>query len=822
MRGKSFHKNWVYYPSNADKSPLKTPQEVMIPHDAVIGMERIADTECGTKKAFFPNGRYIYQKEFTVPKEWNEKQVFLLFEGIYRNAKIYVNNEFASGIVNGYSELFFEITSLLQYGKKNTICVEVHTGDDSRWYTGAGIYRNVQIFVTGQVHIAHNGVKLTTQSIQNQTAAIGSEIKIENKDFCTHFICAEIEFTDAEGKLAAKDCYSLKCRSGASEIIYPRIYIKDAKLWGCKHPNLYICRVRIREEEKILDEYETTYGIRMLTLDPENGLCINGEPINLFGGCLHHDNGLIGAVSIQEAEERKIKLLRSAGYNAIRCAHNPASTALLNACDKYGMTVMDEFSDVWNVTKSTDDDAITFELEWERNLTAMIERDYNHPSVILYSIGNEIPEAGNSEGAETARRLSNKIRHLDSSRFITCGINGMISNLYRIKELIGTEKNMPEMSEDQPLEINSLMNAMGSMMKDIQSHPEIVKSTLETMEALDVAGYNYAEGRYLEDAANFTNWISVGTETFPKDLAGNWKLVLENSNILGDYSWTSWDYLGEVGIGMNHFDSKLNGSGMGGSYPYAAAYCGDFDLTGRRRPQSYYREIIVGHRKQPYIAVRDPKHYGETPFVTAWSWFPVENTWTFHGCEGMTTEVEVYSTAEEVELVLNGKPLCRKKVPKENTDCALAGRTTFEVVYETGRLQAIAYENGEMAGNYELTTADQKVELCVSAEKAQTVADENHLAYLNISFRDAKGIINTQITNSIAVTIQGAGELYGFGTGNPILTGNYKQNVCEAYQGEALLIVRPTGIGTIYVKLSAEGFEDKNIEIVSSAEKGYR
>lgn len=815
MKKISFNSDWSFYPCRPDKSPAKEPMKITLPHDATIYEKRSKDAESKGKKAYFPNGAYIYQKEFGVPGEWKGKKIYLFFEGIYRNAMIYVNEAYVGQCISGYSELYLDVSAWLEYGKKNQIKILLRVGDDSRWYAGAGIYRDTWLLVADPMHIAMNGVRLSTRSADEQIAVIQTEIRLENEDIYNHNITVTTEFFDEEEKLAVRDEYSLLVQARTQEKICPRIYIKKPKLWDCENPHLYTCRVTLTEENTVLDVSQDSFGVRTLSLDPVRGLCINGKTVKLYGGCIHHDNGILGAVSIDCAEERRIKKLREAGYNAIRSAHHPASRALLNACDKYGMTVMDELTDMWKEPKSLEDDAAYFPMGWEQMVSKMVEKDYNHPSVIFYSIGNEIPEFGRSDGARIARSLSNKIRELDDSRFITCGVNGLMSNLYRIKELLGENAGPSEDSEGakEALEINSLMTSMGELMKGGQQHPEIVKSTLEAMEALDVAGYNYAEGRYCSDAEQFTNWISVGTETFPKDLAGNWKLVMENSNVLGDYSWTAWDYLGEAGIGKNHWQPELNGvgNGMGEAYPYIAAYCGDFGLTGIRRPQSYYREIVIGKRKEPYIAVQNPDTYGKEIFVTPWSWFPVVPTWTFPGCEGKKTAVEVYSNAQEVELFLNGTSMGRKKVPQETTSEILANLVTFEIPYEMGKLEAVAYEAGRISGSCELVTAEDEVMLRAEPEAEW---EGRELVYIPIGFYDKHNILHTQMERKVSVQVSGAGELYGLGTGNPITQESYKETVCTTYLGAALAVIRVRGKGKITVAVSSEGYETVNIEFV--------
>lgn len=821
MRGFLFNDGWKCCPCGSDLRPLKEAVEVSLPHDAMIGSCRDKTLDGGNRKGFFPDGTYMYKKVFEAKREWKDKHIYMLFEGVYRKSRIYVNEEYVGGASNGYTDIFFDITHALRYDRSNEIKVIVSTGHDSRWYSGAGIYRDVRLFVVNETHFAYEGIRLTTEAVRNGVASIRAEVHIENNSPCGKELQVDIQIFDREKKPVNRDLYRFNCKGTEMEVLYPRLYIKNAHIWDCDSPYLYTYAAKLLDGDEVIDEAEIIFGIRELSLDHINGLCVNGKSVKLYGGCIHHDNGVIGAVSFRRSEERKIRRLKAAGYNAIRSSHNPIGRYLLDACDKYGMLVMDELTDVWNTSKCVDDDAVTFSDEWEILIENMVQKDYNHPSVIMYSIGNEIPELGTRAGAKTARELANKIRELDPSRYVTCAINGLMSNIHRIDELFkdisGSQEDIGELQNSK--DVNALMSAMGNVMKERQNHPEIVKSTAEAAESLDIVGYNYAQGRYLPDSVLFTNRVVVGTETFPKDLWENWDLTMKNGNVLGDFSWTAWDYIGEVGIGMNHFDVSLNADGYGAKYPYTTANCGDFDLIGERRPQSYYREIVVGHRMEPYIAVRHPKHYGEQPYVSPWSWFPTESTWTFHGYEGRKTSVEVYSDADEIALFLNGVCIGKKEVPKNSVGNVLAYYVTFEVVYEPGELTAVAYKNAEYYSEYKLRTAERAVTLCAEVEP-EAEQDAYGLAcgdisYISVCVKDQNGIVNTCSDEPVTVEIEGTGSLCGFGTGNPVTEQSYISDQCRLYHGKALLVVRADKPGTIRINISTEGKEKRHITLKS-------
>ena len=342
MKPISFNTGWTCEPGLggnifARGGPQVEPIPVTLPHDATIHEKRTPDAPSGTNKGHYPNGSYMYSKTISVPAEWAEKRVSLEFEGVYMNARVYINSDFAGQCPNGYAGFVIPCNDLLNYGEDNTITVKLHTDQDSRWYAGAGIYRNVKLYVADQVPIAHDGVRLTTLAADAQVASVQADITLCNEGTTRRVVSVSVELLDAEGNVACTDTQSLQITSNATEVLHARLYVRNPKLWSLDEPNLYRAVVRVTEGENVIDESEIeTFGIRVLTLDNVRGLAINGQSVKLYGGCIHHDNGILGAATIERAEERRVQKLKSAGYNAIRMAHHPASKALLKACDKYG------------------------------------------------------------------------------------------------------------------------------------------------------------------------------------------------------------------------------------------------------------------------------------------------------------------------------------------------------------------------------------------------------------------------------------------------------------------------------------------------------
>lgn len=799
----SFNRDWVYFKDTGNRTfdphaaqVARVP--VTLPHDATIREERSPDAPGGSAKGYYPNGAYVYLKRFDAPADWADKRVSLLFEGAYMNARVFLNGDFAGQCPHGYSEFSVHLNDFLRFGEANELSVSLYSDLDSRWYAGAGLYRNVHLYVADPLHIALHGVKLTTLSADAKVAAVSAEITVENEGLRARNAKVEIVLVDADGGVACRDLRKLNIRGKAAEVVCPRLYVENPRLWSPDAPNLYRAEVRLWEGDAVTDAAVVeTFGLRVLTLDPVRGLAVNGRTVKLYGGCIHHDNGVIGAATIDRAEERRVELLKSAGYNAIRSAHHPMSRALLAACDRCGVLVMDELTDMWHTSKTMRDYGAAFESRWREDVRAMVIKDYNHPSVAMYSMGNEIPESGKPAGAAIYRKLAALTRALDPTRYITAGLNSLLAGV-DLSAVFGQQK--PEG------EINSMMSDLGAMMQKLSCLPEVVEATSESYESMDICGYNYATDRAVSDCAQFTNRISVGAETFPKDLAYNWKIVRENPRAIGDFSWTSWDYLGEAGIGRDKYRKGAR-EPFGGEYPWRIAWDADFDITGRRTPQGYYREIVVDHRAEPYVAMQDPAAYEREPFATAWSWPGTVSSWNWPGYEGKPIRVEVYGKGDEAELIVNGESLGRRPIPRESVDREIAFRTVFEAAYAPGKVEAVLYAGGAERGRYCVESADEKVELDVRADREQLRGDDGDLAFVDILLRDARGRVNPGADRKLRVRVEGAGVLQGFGSGNPRCEGNFWEGEYPSFYGHALAVIRPAREGEIIVTVEAEGCE---------------
>jgi hypothetical protein len=549
-----------------------------------------------------------------------------------------------------------------------------------------------------------------------------------------------------------------------------------------------------------LDRAALVTGIRTLQLDPAHGLRINGERVDLRGACIHHDNGVLGAAGDAAAEDRRIRRLKEAGFNAIRSSHNPASRAVLDACDRHGMLVMDELTDVWLQSKTAFDASVTFAETWRDEVAALVAKDRSHPSVIMYSIGNEILELGRPLGAAWGRRIAEEFRALDPSRYVTNGINGIIANLDAVAEAMAT-------AEEDAADPNTMMANMGAQMAAANASEAISRSIEESASVLDVVGFNYADSRYRQDAIDHPHRVIVGSETFRDRIAELWRLVTELPHVIGDFTWTGWDYIGEAGIGrVDYTDADgYQPTGTAGPYPYLLADCGDIDITGHRLPASYYREIAFGLRRDPYIAVHRPQHHGRPTAKTPWSWDDVVASWSWDAPDGAPVTVDVYADADEVELLLEGRSIGVATVGAARD---LVAR--FDIAYRPGELTAVARRAGAVIGTHALRSIRGEVSL--HAEVEEGILD-GPLSYVDIAVVDALGTVPCDRDVRVTVDVSGPGEIAGLGTGRARTEEGFAGPSCTTFDGRALAIVRRTASGPLTVSVAADGFAPVDVSL---------
>ena len=796
MKKIDFNQAWTY--CRVGEETVKC--EVMIPHDAMISEKRTEDSAGGINTGWFEGYDYIYEKEFEIPDEYEKQEISFEFEGVYHNAEVYLNGEKAAYRPYGYSNFYIDADPYLKCGEKNQIRVIAHNADqpNSRWYSGAGIYRPVWMYVRPKQHILRNGICVRTLSVD--PAVIEAEVN-----------------TNAPGKVKLE----VIADAGSDVIIAAEIHtdgklvkqleIPDAKLWSVNTPNLYQLRVTFVAEQENgqnkcmeTDQEEVIFGIRTLKWDEEKGITINGERVILRGACIHHDNGVLGACCYPDAEARKIRILKENGYNAIRSAHNPCSKALLEACDRQGMLVMDEFVDVWYIHKTEYDYVNYFKEWWKQDLKDMVEKDFNHPSVILYSTGNEVSETAQKKGIHLTKMMTEYLHSLDDSRPVSCGINiffnflssigfGVYSDKKAKKEAEQAEKTKGKKKKKAVGSqfFNDLAGLMGSgFMKTGATFYGCDVKTRGAFANMDIAGYNYGIKRYQHDLKKYPDRLILGSETFCDDAYTFWEMAKKNPRIVGDFVWAGMDYLGEVGVGSWEYRDYAPEFDHGPGWITAGS--GRIDLTGKPLAEAGYTKTAFELTNRPVIAVCPVNHTGEKHSPSAWKMTNAMESWSWEGFEGKQAEVEVYARAARVDLFLNGKKIGSNTLKN-------ACDTKFKVIYQSGMLEAVAYnQKGKELSRSALYTAEKDTELRVIAEEKSVRKD--HLTFIRLQYTDRTGIVKPLKRGILKVNVKG-GKLVGLGNACPYNEIGYCTNETDTYWGEALAVVQADGSGDVVLEV---------------------
>lgn len=747
---------------------------VTLPHDAMIHQSRKADNPSGSAQAYFPGGKYIYEKKFLKPED---EHILFQFEGVYQNARVTINGKEAGGTEYGYLPFFICADSLLTDGE-NTIRVECDNVNqpDSRWYTGAGIYRPVWMWTGPENGIEPEQVRVHTVSIK--PASVHVYTGHEN---------AEIQILDGGTVVAAGKGYE-------ADIVVP-----DAKLWSEDTPSLYTCKVTAGNDEAV-----TTFGIRSIRWD-NRGFYINGSPVLLRGGCVHHDNGILGAASPDEAEWRKVRILKEAGFNAIRSAHNPASRAMLEACDYYGMYMLDESWDMWFYHKNKFDYASYWRKNYLSDLAAMAKRDYNHPSVVMYSIGNEVSEPARNEGIEKTKEMVSFLKKIDGTRPVTGGFNLMIiANAKKGKGVYNEEGGRDDSADKKMQGMNSTMfnmitNLVGTGMNKSANSRAADEATAPSLDILDIAGYNYASGRYSMEGKCHPDRLIFGSETFPQDIAKNWEMVKRYPYLIGDFMWTAWDYIGEAGLGAWAY--TRDGSGFNKPYPWLLADTGAFDIVGIPNGEMFLAQAVWGLLGKPAIGVQPVNHPGVKPAKMAWRGTNAIASWAWHGCDGNKAIIEVFTDAPVIELFVNGKSLGKKKVKEY--------KATFKTKYQSGKIEAAAYDvSGREISRSCLESAAGEIRICAVPEVK--TARPGEIVYVDVALVGENGIVESNADRRLTIAVEG-GELLGFGSANPRTEERFDEGVYTTYYGVALAAVRVKENTT--VKITAADGECMAVQI---------
>ncbi len=741
---------------------------VALPHDAAIYEKRTADSDGGVNTGWYEGHDYEYVKAFDVPDNYKDKVITFEFEGVYHNAEVYINGQKACFRPYGYTNFYVYANEYLKFGGQNEIRVVARNADqpNSRWYSGAGIYRPVTMWVADKKHVKLNGVKIRTTSISPATVQVTATAS-ESGEIAVaisrngNIIVNDVKTTDADGTAVFA------------------FEIPDARLWSPETPELYECTTIFGD-----DENKQTFGIRTTSCTPADGFVVNGERVIIRGACIHHDNGILGARCYAEAEERKIRLLKQNGYNAIRSAHNPCSKAMLDACDRLGMLVMDEYCDMWYIHKNKYDYASYIEEWYERDITDMIDKDYNHPSVIMYSLGNEVAETGEKRGIELFRKMRAVCKSLDDERPVTTGVNIFFNYLYAL----GFGQYSDKKAEKNPNKkvgsefFNNLAGLFGDkFMKTMATLPGCDRKTRDCYAVMDVAGYNYGIKRYKHDIRKYPERIILGSETFCSDAYAFWEFAKANPPLIGDFVWAGMDYLGEVGVGS--WEYKEYAPSFAHGVGWVTAGSGRIDLIGNPLGEALYTKVAFELTDEPQIAVVPVSHTDEKHSPSAWKFSNALPTWSWNGLDGKKARVEVYSRAPIVELYVNGKKVGRKKF---KNNC----RFDFKVKYHDGEVTAVAKDaNGVELSRSCLKTAGDETVLSVMPEKTEVKLGE--VCFVRLKYTDGQGNVKPLERGIVDVKVDG-GELLATGNACPFNAIGYTSGKTDTYYGEAMAVVKAT------------------------------
>ena len=717
-------------------------------------------------------------------KSFQHHKVTIDFDGVYMNSGVWLNGHYLGNHSYGYTSFTYDLTPYLKpNGEQNIIAVKVsNEGKNSRWYSGSGIYRHIWLTVTEPVHIGRYGICITTPVVTEDKAIVDVKSTLENEQNTPISLNLVTTFFTSDNKAVRQTKKAIQLNGNSTLTDTQQIEVQKPLLWSVETPQLYKAITEIKSGDKTIDQFETLFGIRTIQVDGEKGFLLNGKRIILKGGCIHHDNGPLGAAAIDRAEERKIELLKKAGYNAIRLSHNPPSTQLLNACDRLGMMVVDEAFDMWELSKNPQDYHLYFKESWKKDLDEMIFRDRNHPSVIVWSIGNEIFEAPDSIGYKIGKDLSDEVHRMDPTRKVTEAI--VYLPPYTKKPWVDYEPQLANL--------------------DIDGYNYFLESGSDYFVRDSLTAHRFETEHVKHPAKTF-----MVTEYTPASALENFEKSEQFPFLIGSFKWTAMDYLGEAGIGrpLQLPQSRKLPKGlmrMGLFYkalwPVYNAYCGDIDLIGNPKPAYYYQNVVW--RNSPVeILVHSPIADSMQEVIAPWG-FPDElKSWTWPGREGKKMLVHVYTRGKEVKLELNGKTIA-KQVVAEGSITA-----TFEIEYQPGTLIAKTYDSGKETGESSLSTAGKAAGIRLVADRKLIKADPNDLSFVAVEIVDGKGnLVPSEDGLDIEYKLTGDATIAGVGNGKADDPSGFQLNHKKVYRGRGLIIIRPTGNkGIVTLKATAKG-----------------
>ena len=766
----NFNENWKFHlgdiaGASARQFNDQSWRTINLPHDWSIEGRPEINNPSGNDGGYYPAGIGWYRKTFNFQQDNRLTETIIYFEGVYMNATVFVNGHELGTHPYGFTSFFYDITPYLRTGE-NTMAIKVDNSQQKncRWYTGSGIYRNVKLIRTPKMRFEPWGTSVSTITVSPQQT-VQVETTVANRLDRPQQAVVQYRVLDDDNLLATKEEH-VTLEAGETRTLKTQITLNGAKLWSPETPRLYNLECRLQSSDGLLsDQVSTHFGVRSIEYSAQKGLLLNGLPLKLNGGCLHHDNGPLGAAAYRDAEWRKARLMKEAGFNAVRCSHNPPSEAFLDACDHLGLLVIDESFDGWRSSKTPHDYSTLFDQWWTKDIESMVLRDRNHPSVFCWSIGNEIIERKTPEAVLTAYALAGYVHKLDPTRPVT--------------------------------------SALAAWDSDWEIYDPLAA-------AHDIVGYNYMMHKGPSDHERVPERVMMQTESYPRDAFANWNRLDRNAYIIGDFVWTAIDYLGESGIGRFYYKGESEGEHyQRNQFPWHGAYCGDIDLTGIRKPISYYREMLYNPDRKLYMAVKEPNgYYGEIK-ETQWSVWPTWECWNWPGHEGKNIDVEIYSRYPAVRLYLNDRLIAEKPTTRNEEFKAI-----FTIPYSPGTLKVVGMENGKETDARILETAGNPARIQLTADHTEITADGESLVYVMAEITDRKGRLVPNADALIKFDVQGAGTLLATCSADLKDESAYTDSRRKAWKGRAMAVIKAGKVkGKLQVTAHGQGLKKASVTV---------
>lgn len=731
--------------------------------ESIIGPFSKEGTQGGASTAETVGGTAWYRKTFELKYMTKYPVSILNFDGVYMDCDVWVNGKKVATHPYGYTAFDVDITPYVKAGK-NVVAVYVRNeGKNTRWYSGSGIYRHVRLLRKANTYLKHNSVYVATQKVDGADATLSVQAEMKGKSAKEAWL--KVSLQDAENKVV----YTKEIPFGGT-MVRGTLNLKDAKMWSPENPYLYKVKAELMVEGKKLDAEVFNIGVRTISFDAKNGFAINGNKMVLKGGCMHHDNGFLGAAAIDRAEERRVQLMKAYGFNAIRCSHNPQSREFYEVCDRLGMLVIDESFDMWEREKNPEDYHRFFKQWYARDIESMVMRDRNHPSIIMWSVGNEINERAEELGYRITRQLKDEVNKYDLSRPVTAAIC------------------------------------------HLTDHPgQDWETTAPSFDILDVGGYNYLWGIYESDHEKHPERIMYGSESTPDQAYDTWKQVEKHPYVIGDFLWTGMDHLGEAGIGCSRFEDSPN-KGFCQPWPWVINFSGDIDICGNKKPQSLYRDVLWDI--QPItMNVHEPIPEGKKEDLSYWGWQNELPSWNRKGNEGKELQVRVFSKYPVVRLMLNGKMIGEQKGGD-----ATKYITTFNVPYEPGELKAIGVVDGIEQVQTSLVTTGKPASIRLFVDRDTIAANRNDLSFVKIEVLDKNGRVVPDAHVRLKMQVEGMAEIAGCGNACPTDMRSFNNpEACFTWHGKALAILRPSKelkSGEAILNVKSDNLPEVNVKVV--------